>query len=358
MGIPGTWFPDFETPEIDAFFALLPMVVIVVLINSVKNMGDSVVVQRISRREPRATDYRLVQGSLYASGAGVLLSGIAGSPPTTINSATSGALVNLTGVASRNVGYIAGAMLVALAFSPKLTSTLLIIPAPVMGAYLLVVMGTYVVEGIRTVGQDGLDHKKALIVGLAFSVGVAMENSDIIPSLPGAEWLLFLDNGLTAGTVAAVLMTWFVELTSPRARRLEAPLDNTALTELDEFLGGVAKRNGWDQPSTQRLRAVGEETFWSLVPTNGDADSENPRRLTVVARPDGNAVELEFFAKFDGGNLQDHLAYLDEEEPDEDDTSLRLLRHYAESVRHQKYNGIDVVKVRVSEGAPTRSRLS
>ena len=78
----------------------------------------------------------------------------------------------------------------------------------------------------------------------------------------------------------------------------------------------------------------------------------------MVARPDGNAVELEFFAKFDGGNLQDHLAYLDEEEPDEDDTSLWLLRHYAESVRHQKYNGIDVVKVRVSEGAPTRSRLS
>ena len=81
VGIPGTWFPDFETPEVDAFFALLPMVVIVVLINGVKNMGDSVVVQRNSRREPRATDYRLVQGSLYANATGVLFSGIAGSPP-------------------------------------------------------------------------------------------------------------------------------------------------------------------------------------------------------------------------------------------------------------------------------------
>ena len=294
VGIPGTWFPDFKTPEVDAFFALLPMVVIVVLINGVKNMGDSVVVQRISRREPRATDYRLVQGSLYANGTGVLLSGLAGSPPTTINSATSGALVSLTGVASRNVGYIAGAMLVALAFSPKLTATLLIIPAPVMGAYLLVVMGTYVVEGIRTVGQDGLDHKKALIVGLAFSVGVAMENSDIIPSLPGATWLLFLDNGLTAGTVAAVLMIWFVELTSARTRRMEAPLDDTALREMDEFLAGIAEKKGWDQSSTQRLRAAGEETLWSLIPVNETSDSAKSRRLTVVARPDGNAVELEF----------------------------------------------------------------
>ena len=56
----------------------------------------------------------------------------------------------------------AGIMLIALAFSPKLTAALLIIPGPVMGSYLLAVMGTYIVEGIRTVGQDGLDHKKAL----------------------------------------------------------------------------------------------------------------------------------------------------------------------------------------------------
>ena len=357
VGIPGTWFPDFQTPEVDSFFALLPMVVIVVLINGVKNMGDSVVVQRISRREPRATDYRLVQGSLYANGTGVLLSGIAGSPPTTINSATSGALVSMTGVASRNVGYIAGAMLVALAFSPKLTATLLIIPAPVMGVYLLAVMGTYVVEGIRTVGQDGLDHKKALIVGLAFSVGVAIENSDIIPGLPGATWLLSLDNGLTAGTVAAVFMTWFVELTSPRTTRMETPLNDTALAEIDEFLVGIADRIGWNEDAAHRLRLVGEETLLSLMSADDGLETGKGLQLTVIARPEGDAIELEFFAKLAGENLQDQLAFLDEEEPNEDDASFRLLRHYAESVRHQKYNGVDVVKVRVTARNGTRVRL-
>ena len=44
----------------------------VMWINGIKNMGDSVVVQRLSRRRPRATDFRLVQGSLYANGTGVL----------------------------------------------------------------------------------------------------------------------------------------------------------------------------------------------------------------------------------------------------------------------------------------------
>ena len=134
VGIPGVWFPDFEVPEVSAFVALLPMAVIVVMINGIKNMGDSVVVQRLSRRDPPATDYRLVQGSLNANGLGVLLSGLAGSPPTTINSATSGSLVSLTGVASRKVGYVAGIMLIALAFSPKLTATLLSYSRPGHGS--------------------------------------------------------------------------------------------------------------------------------------------------------------------------------------------------------------------------------
>ena len=130
----------------------------------------------------------------------------------------------------------------ALAFSPKLTAVLLIIPAPVMGAYLLVVMGTYVVEGIRTVQQEGLDQKKALMVGLAFSFGVALENSDIIATLTAGDWLLFLDNGLTAGTAAVVLTTWFAELTGPRSRRLQARLSESALPDIDGFLRGVAGR--------------------------------------------------------------------------------------------------------------------
>ena len=349
VGIPGVWFPDFVVPEVSAVVALLPMAIIVVMINGIKNMGDSVVVQRLSRRSPPATDYRLVQGSLNANGLGVLLSGFAGSPPTTINSATSGSLVSLTGVASRNVGYIAGAMLIALAFSPKLTACLLIIPGPVMGAYLLVVMGTYIVEGIRTVGQEGLDQKKALIVGLAFSFGLALETSDIIASLPGNVWLQFLDNGLTAGTVAVVLMTWFAELTSPRARRLQARLSADALPEIDGFLRQVADRLKWEERATQRLCAAGEEVLWSLMETGSEDKPDTPRRLSVVARPGNNLVELEFFSSLPGDNLQDRLAYMSDDAPQENEAAFRLLTHYAQSVRHQKYHGVDIVHVTVAD---------
>ena len=37
------------------------------------------------------------------------------------------------------------------------------------------------------------------------------------------------------------------------------------------------------------------------------------------------------------------------EEPNVSEFSFRLLRHYASSVRHRKYHGIDIVAVRVDE---------
>ena len=73
-------------------------------------------------------------------------------------------------------------------------------------------------------------------------------------------------------------------------------------------------------------------------------------RLLIVARPEGRAVELEFVSVLeDEENLGDRLAYLDDEEESLDDreVSFRLLRHYASSVRHHKYYGMDVVIVRV-----------
>jgi len=69
----------------------------------------------------------------------------------------------------------------------------------------------------------------------------------------------------------------------------------------------------------------------------------------VIARQDGSAVELEFMAAIGEENLEDHMALLGEhvETPNERELSLRLLRHFASSVRHQQYHNVDVLTVRV-----------
>ncbi len=91
---------------------------------------------------------------------------------------------------------------------------------------------------------------------------------------------------------------------------------------------------------------MGEEALWSLLDTHANDEPGTPRRLSIVARPGNNVVELEFFSSLEGENLQDRLAFMSGDAPQENEASFRLLTHYAQSVRHQKYHGVDIVRVR------------
>ena len=353
-GISAGGFPGFDlTPGVD-FWALLPVFIVVTLVGGIKNIGDNVAIQQASRRVSHATDFRRVQSSLNTNWLGIVTSGIAGTPPTTVYSSTSVSLVNLTGVASRSVGYVIGGSLILLALFPKLPAVLLTIPSPVVGAYLLVAIGFLFVEGIRTVVQAGLDSQKVIVVGISFSLGAGLEQQTIFADLLGGPWGGLLDNGMLVGALAAILMTLFLNLTNTRrGGRLQARLDTSALPDIHKFVGELARRLGWNESSTDRLLAASEETLMSLVQRGDGEPVDDPPRLMVVARPGTGVVELEFMAVFDEQNLEQRLANLIEETEglEEGEVSLRLLRHYASSVQHQKYYGLDIVTVQV-KGSP------
>ena len=117
---------------------------------------------------------------------------------------------------------------------------------------------------------------------------------------------------------------------------------------------------------------MSEETLASLSSEEGDElEWGRARRLVVTARRDSGGVELEFVSASEGENLEDRLSYLGEtpdtcsDAPKDTPTgrcsclptrwwqdgreiSFRLLRHYASSVRHQKYHGVDIVTVSVA----------
>ena len=161
---------------------------------------------------------------------------------------------------------------------------------------------------------------------------------------------ILLSNGITAGGLMVVGLTLFLELTGPRRRRLDMELAVAGLPKLEEFLCALAARLGWSAEATQRLCLIGEEALTSLVQQmDAKATDRAKPRLRVLARQDGAAVELEFIAAIGEANLEDHIALLGDqvETPNERELSLRLLRHFASSVRHQQYHNIDIVSVRV-----------
>ena len=350
IGIPFKSWPGFDVSPGVEFWALLPAFIVVTIVGAIETIGDGVAIQRVSNRQQKATDFRVVQGALNADGVGNLLSGLMGTLPNTTYS-SSISLAEVTGIAARRVGVIIGVLFLILAFFPKFSAVFIAIPSPVAAAYLAVLIGLLFVQGMKIVIQDGVDHRKAVIVGLAFWAGVGFQNKWIFPDLIGNGFLgVLIGNGMTSGAIVAIIMMVFLEVTAPRRKRLEVPLNSESIPEMREFLHEFASRAGWSASEQDRLVLVGEETLTNLIAEGvEDPERSGPRRLVVAARSGIGNIELEFVSASEGENLEDQLSYLGEtpDIQDDRDISFRLLRHYASSVRHQKYHGVDIVTVSV-----------
>ena len=344
-------WPGFDLSFGPTFWALLPGFVFVTLIGAIETVGDSVAIQRVSWRRPRAVNFRSVQGAVTADGVGNLLSGCVGTVPNTTYS-SSVSVTELTGVGARTVGIAAGAIFLGLACFPKLLSLILAIPSPVAGAYVSVLLAILFVVGMKVLVQEGIDYRNGMIAGVSFWVGVGFQNGVIFPEVFAEFAGGLLQNGMTAGGLTALLLTLFVEFAEPRRWRIEVPFQVSVLPKVREFLQTFAASSGWGKTMMNRLDSASEETLLTLLRQYGDEDDANAaaRRLLLVAHKESDEAVLEFIASTGEANLQDQIALLSEratEAPAEHEVSLRLLRHVASSVHHQQYHDTDIVTVRV-----------
>ena len=350
VGLPSEWPGlglDFGIP----FWTLLPAFLFLGVVISIQANGESITQQRVAWRQERAVDFRQVQGALAGAGATNLLAGVAGTVPNIINPGAV-SYTQTTGVASLRVGYCIGCIFILAAFLPKISGLLSAIPGPVMAGYLIVLSGTLFVDGARTVIQSEQNRQKILVAGVCFWIGAAFQFG--LFSLPGIGpvWGTLLESGITTGGLAVVVMVLYLEFTNPRRMRFQSQLHVDALPELNEFIARFAGRRGWDTAMQERLSAVAEETLLTLAPLDleGNDDTGDDRLLVVLASGDGPVADLEFIGGGNDENMEDRLRQLqqyDSETPVENELSLRLLRSYASSVRHQQYRDTDIITVRV-----------
>ena len=358
VGIPrAQWAaPDLQFgPE---FWTLLPAFVFIALVCTIQTISGAVAIQRVSRAGRRAVDFRAVQGAVAADGVGNLLSGLAGTMPLGFRP-HGASMVEITGISSRRVGVALGVALVVLAFVPKALAVILAIPGPVIAAFVTVTMATIFIVGMRVIIQDGVDHRKGLIAGVSFWIGVGFQSDAIFPGHVSDLAGSLLRNGMLTGGIAAVVMTMYMELTRPRRRRLEVDLDPSVLHEVRRFIAAFASRRGWDAAMVDRLDAVCEETLLTLEQQREPGAEVGSRRLLLTARGEDGGAVLEFVASTGKENLQDRIALLGEAAAGamiEREVSLRLLRHLASSVHHQQYHGTDIVTVRVERPAARMSQ--
>ncbi len=362
VGLPSEWpglALDFGIP----FWTLLPAFLFLGVIISIQVNGASIAMQRVSWREDRAVDFRQVQGALAGTGVSNLMAGVTGAVPNVINPGIV-SFTQITGVASRRVGYCVGLIFLVLAFLPKASGLLSTIPGPVMTGYLIMITGTLFVDGARTLIQTEENRQKVVVAGVCFWIGASFQFG--LFNLPdiGPVWGALFKSAVTTGGLAAIVMILYLELTSPRRMRFQSKLHIDALPELNEFIAKFAASRGWDTAMKEKLSAVAEETLLTLAPLDlelsldldaeEDEDDGDTRQLVVVASSDEAVADLEFIGGGgDDENIEDRVRQLqlhDEETPVEQELSLRLLRSYASSVRHQQFHDTDIITVRV--GSP------
>ena len=342
IGLPQTGWPGLDVSFDARFLSLLLPFIIVTIIGAIETYGDAIAIQRVSHRTAVPVDFKMVQRAVNADGVGNLLSGLAATVPNTTY-ASSISIADLTGVAARRVALYAGVIMVLTAFVPKIATLLQVVPDPVAGAYILILLVLLFRQGVRMVTTGGFGYEKGLIVCISFWVGLGFQNGAIFPDHLPAWSRGVLDNGMAAGGIAAMVLTLMVSLRQ-RGRREVVEPSVRSLPRLNTALDDAAQRAGWDEPAANRLLLAGEEAFLYLL--ERQAESE-PHPIRIAVRPVDDVLEIELVSGPDDANLEARLGKLDEDREIVRDVGPRILRHVAKEVKHEQFYDIDVLTVTV-----------
>ena len=351
LRLPHLGWPGLDLAFGSDFWTLLPVFVFVNLTAFMKAVGDLSVIHRASYRDQAAIDFRTVQGGLNVYGVGTLLSGLLGTLPVAAPWAATAVYIGFTGVAARSVGVYLGLLTIAVASFSKLLAVIVAIPSQVVGAVYIIIFGMLFIEGARTAFAGQFDQKKATITGVSMVMGLS---AGVLSGFFEGTPSHLVGNSIVIGGMMAVGMTAFTELSGLRAKKLRIDLSESSLPAIDGFLGDFADRHSWTEEGRNRLRLVGEEVMLSLFDEEDDGAVEQKRRMVATIRPESGSAELEIVVASDDaiqGNIENRMVYLEQDQAleDEQQLSIRILRHYASSVHHRKYYGLDIISCRVDK---------
>ncbi len=359
IGIPSVaGWPGMDLTFSPVFWAFLPAFMFVTIIGAIETIGDSIAIQRISWRIPRATDFRTVQGALMADGVGNFLSGVTGTIPNTTYS-SSVSVVELTGVASKACGVAIGVIFVFLSVNPKFLAAILAIPAPVVAAFVAVLIAMLFVLGMKIVVQDGINYRSGLICGISFWIGSGLQNRNIFPEFFDGLAAGTFENGMVSGGLVAILLTILTELTFKARKRIQTNLSVEALSELQAFVRKFSKSHSWSSAFTIRVEGAVEEAL--LILCNQTDPEKKDRVLQLMIKGGADRATLEFVAADSTENLQDRIALMGSDVSSinlEREISLRMLKHLTASVRHERYHGTEIIVLEVHKSATIPNEIA
>jgi xanthine permease XanP len=194
--------------------AFAPPFVFLFLMAVMEAVGDLTATSLLSGEPISGPVYmRRLQGGVMADGFNSMIAACFNSFPSTTYAQNNG-VIQLTGVASRYVGWVVGLMLVVLGLIPSVGGFIQGVPQAALGGATLLMFSMVAVSGIRILASVELNRRSSLILAVSLSIGLGITfDPQILASLPFAARGV-LSSGIASGGMCAL----FLNLVLPQPR--------------------------------------------------------------------------------------------------------------------------------------------
>ena len=185
---------------------------LIYLVTAVEAFGDITANSLISGEPVEGLVFlKRAQGGVLADGFNSFLAAVFNSFPNSIFAQNNG-MIQLTGVASRYVGYFIAGALVLLGLFPVVGKVFSLIPDPVLGGATLLMFGTVAAAGIRIIASTEITRKAVLVMAISFAMGLSVELvPGILDKMPDIIKNIF-SSGITTGGLTAILANAFIRI--------------------------------------------------------------------------------------------------------------------------------------------------
>lgn len=184
---------------------VLPMALLY-LITTVESIGDLTATSMISGEPIEGDTYmKRISGGVLGDGVNSAIAAIFNSFPNTTFSQNNG-VIQLTGVASRRVGYYIAGLLALFGLFPIVGGIFSIIPKPVLGGATIIMFATVAASGIRIISTSVIDRRGIMIMALSFGLGLGvLMNPMILQNFPPFFKQMF-GSAITTGGLTAIIL--------------------------------------------------------------------------------------------------------------------------------------------------------
>ena len=185
---------------------------LIYLVTAVEAFGDITANSLISGQPVEGEVFmKCARGGILADGFNSMLAAVFNSFPNSIFAQNNG-MIQLTGVASRYVGYFIAAALIILGLFPIVGEVFSLIPDSVLGGATLLMFGTVAAAGVRIIASTEITRKAVLVMAISFAMGLSVELvPNILDKMPEEIRNIF-SSGITTGGLTAILANAFIHI--------------------------------------------------------------------------------------------------------------------------------------------------